>query len=121
MRPNPINQQHRNFSFKFSLDFHPNAKAPGSIRLLPPRLPLAAQQYLLSHSNKANVMHQNEPLEPMGTSRTRARYTGRALAEWMLVVGECQSFFERRKNEGVPGNKFVETPTLGVEVFKRPG
>ena len=39
----------------------------------------------------------------------------------MIVVGECQSFFDRRKNEGVSENKLVETPAMGVEVFRRPG
>ena len=59
-------------------------------------------------------------VEPVGESRARARYSGRALAEWTLIVSECQSFFERRKSEGVPQNRFVETPVLGVEVFRRP-
>lgn len=112
---------HRNFSFKFSLDFHPNVKAPGQIRLFPPRLPKPAQEFLQSRCAKANSAQHMQAIEPKDLSRERARYTGRALAEWMMVVGECQSFFERRKSEGVPENRFVETPTLGVEVFKRGG
>jgi len=112
---------HRNFSFKFSLDFHPNVKAPGQIRLFPPRLPKPAQEFLQSQCAKANGAQHMQAVEPKDRSRERARYTGRALAEWMMVVGECQSFFERRKSEGVPENRFVETPTLGVEVFKRGG
>ena len=115
------NAAHRNFSFKFSLDFHPNVKAPGQIRLFPPRLPKPAQEFLQSRCAKANGAQHMQAIEPKDLSRERARYTGRALAEWMMVVGECQSFFERRKNEGVPENRFVETPTLGVEVFKRGG
>ena len=111
----------RNFSFKFSLDFHPNVKAPGQIRLFPPRLPKPAQEFLMSRCAKANSAQHMQAIEPKDRSRERARYTGRALAEWMMVVGECQSFFERRKSEGVPENRFVETPTLGVEVFKRGG
>ena len=51
----------------------------------------------------------------------RAKYAGRALAEWALVVGECNSFVERRRGEGVPGLKWVEVPTLGVEGFRRFG
>jgi hypothetical protein len=50
-----------------------------------------------------------------------ARYAGRALAEWGQVVAECQGFFERRKDEGVPTNRLVETPTLGVESFRMYG
>lgn len=115
-----IPQQHRNFSFKFSLEFQSNAKAPGPLRLLPPRLPLAAQQYLQLQSTRANGLYNAQAVKPLGLSGVHAKYTGRALAEWMLIVGECQSFFDRRKNEGVPSNKLVETPTLGVEVFKRP-
>lgn len=121
IRPAAPSQQHRNFSFKFSLEFHPGAKAPGQMRLFPPRLPLPAQQFLQTHTQKANGTQHLQAIEPKGVSRAHATYTGRALAEWMMVVGECQSFFERRKNEGVPMNKFVETPVLGVEVFKRPG
>jgi hypothetical protein len=116
-----INGAHRNFSFKFSLDFHPNVKAPGQIRLFPPRLPKPAQEFLQSRIAKANSAQHTQAMEPKNQSRERARYTGRALAEWMMVVGECQSFFERRKSEGVPENRYVETPTLGVEVFKRGG
>ncbi|KAM0721187.1 hypothetical protein Q7P37_003474 [Cladosporium fusiforme] len=110
---------HHNCSFKFSLDFHPTAKAPGQIRLFPPRLPKPAQEYLQSRTSKGNGAQHLQAVEPKGTSREHARYTGRALAEWMMVVGECQSFFERRKNEGVPENRFVETPSMGVEVFRK--
>ena len=48
-----------------------------------------------------------------------SKYVGRALAEWALVVGECNNFSERRQAEGVPGLKWVEIPTLGVEGFRR--
>lgn len=47
------------------------------------------------------------------------KYVGRALAEWSLVVGECDVFFARRRDEGVPNDRLVETPTLGVENFKK--
>ncbi|KAK5681373.1 hypothetical protein LTR17_027472 [Elasticomyces elasticus] len=115
-------QQHRNFCFKFSLEFQPNNKhAPGPMRLYPPRLPMPAQMFLQDHSHKVNLAATNiMPIQPTGSSRSHATYCGRALAEWTVVVGECQSFFERRKHEGVPNNKVVETPTLGVEVFRRP-
>ncbi|KAK0258182.1 hypothetical protein B0A54_00236 [Friedmanniomyces endolithicus] len=120
--PQQQQQQHRNFSFKFSLEFHPNTKhAPGPMRLYPPRLPMPAQMFLQDHSQKMNLAAANlGPVEPVGEGKSHATYCGRALAEWTVVVGECQSFFERRKHEGVPGNRGVETPTLGVEVFRRP-
>lgn len=113
--------QHRNFSFKFSLEYQPSGKPIPAMRLVPPRLPLPAQQYIGSHSDKITPVNQLRPIEPTGASREHARYSGRALAEWQLILGECHSFFDRRKGEGVPENKFVETPALGVEVFKRPG
>ncbi|KAJ9632364.1 hypothetical protein H2203_000769 [Taxawa tesnikishii (nom. ined.)] len=116
---------HRNFSFKFSLEFHPKLQAnpPGNMRLYPPRLPMPAQLFLQSQPGKTNLAGQTpmRGVQPVGADKSRSKYAGRALAEWTVVVGECQGFFERRKGEGVPGNKFVETPTLGVEVFRRPG
>lgn len=114
----------RCLSFKFSLEFHPSTKLHPSLRLFPPRLPLAAQVFLQTSSKKFNsngAVISTRPSKPVGESVARARYAGRALAEWAMVIGECQSFFERRKKEGVPSEKQVETPTLGVEVFKRPG
>jgi hypothetical protein len=48
-----------------------------------------------------------------------AKYAGRALSEWALVVKECNSFVERRKAEGVPGLKLMEVPILGVEGFRK--
>ena len=48
-----------------------------------------------------------------------SKYVGRALAEWGIVVTECDSFFIRRRDEGVPCDRLVETPTLGVEFFRR--
>jgi hypothetical protein len=48
-----------------------------------------------------------------------SKYAGRALAEWGQVVSECDSFFERRRDEGVPSDRLVETPTLGVDSFRK--
>lgn len=120
VHPPPVNQR-RNFSFKFSLEYQPNMKPLPTMRLLPPRLPLPAHQLLQARSHIANTSEPIRAIEPIGDSKAHARYCGRALAEWMVVLSECQSFFERRKNEGVPSNKLVETPTLAVEVFRRPG
>ncbi|OJD15751.1 hypothetical protein AJ78_04008 [Emergomyces pasteurianus Ep9510] len=48
-----------------------------------------------------------------------SKYAGRALAEWALVVCECDNFFARRRDEGVPSDDAVETPILGVEGFRK--
>ncbi|KAK8114625.1 hypothetical protein PG999_006694 [Apiospora kogelbergensis] len=43
-----------------------------------------------------------------------AKYSGRALAEWSLVVAECNSFIDRRRDEGVPDLSEVEVPSLAM-------
>lgn len=48
-----------------------------------------------------------------------SKYAGRALAEWAHIVSECDSFFARRRDEGVPTDRMVETPTLGVDSFRK--
>lgn len=48
-----------------------------------------------------------------------SKHVGRALSEWALIVIECDSFFARRRDEGVPCDRMVETPTLGVESFRK--
>ncbi|PKY08153.1 DUF1765-domain-containing protein [Aspergillus campestris IBT 28561] len=48
-----------------------------------------------------------------------SKYAGRGLAEWAQIVSECDSFFARRRDEGVPCDRYVETPTLGVESFRK--
>ncbi|KAL2133921.1 hypothetical protein VTI74DRAFT_1395 [Chaetomium olivicolor] len=53
--------------------------------------------------------------KPTGVYAPGAVYAGRALAEWGMVVGECNSFVDRRRDEGVLGLSDVEVPTLGVE------
>ncbi|KAK2809836.1 hypothetical protein FQN50_003476 [Emmonsiellopsis sp. PD_5] len=48
-----------------------------------------------------------------------SKYAGRSLAEWALVVCECDNFFSRRRGEGVPSDDQVEIPILGVESFRK--
>jgi hypothetical protein len=55
------------------------------------------------------------PERPTGVYAQGAVYAGRALAEWSIVVGECNSFVDRRRDEGVLGLSDVEVPSLGVE------
>lgn len=84
------------------------------MRLAPPRLPLAAHLYLQQDNcDESHIL----AAEPVGEAKAQSTYSGRALAEWMCILMECQGFFERRKGEGVPTNKHVETPALGIEVF----
>ncbi|KAI1505261.1 hypothetical protein F5X99DRAFT_276004 [Biscogniauxia marginata] len=59
------------------------------------------------------------PVEPKGMFASSVKYTGRALAEWSLVVAECNSFVDRRREEGVLGLSDVEVPALGVEGFRK--
>jgi hypothetical protein len=134
----------RPFTFKFSLEWADRLdrrlQTPGPMRIAPPKLPAPAQallngsrnsprpgtmdsEYTDARSGNSDSMRSVDvqPVEPRGEALTQAKYTGRALAEWMLVVIECGSFFERRTSEGVPGSRWVETPSLGVESFKKPG
>jgi hypothetical protein len=147
--PNGVGNHHKHpnqrpFSFKFSLEWTDRLdrrlQNPGPMRILPPRLPAPAQE-LIQASRPVSEHSSTTPslssailangsdgksievkgIEPIGEAKASATYSGRSLAEWMLVVSECQSFFDRRKSEGVPGNRWVETPSLGVQDFKRPG
>lgn len=115
---------HRTFCFKFSLEYVDRRfQTHSAVALNPPRLPLAAQQHLMSKYNLTAMFADSRPTAPpkVGVAAGCGTYAGRALAEWSGVVNECQSFFDRRIREGVPGTRFVETPLLGVETFKRPG
>jgi len=115
----PPPASHRSYSFRFSLEWVDKRFGTyQNMRLQPPRLPQPAQT-LLQH--RAINMDPVRSARPTGSAITSSTYAGRALAEWTFVSHECQNFFDRRKNEGVPTNRQVETPTLNVEVFRRPG
>ncbi|KAI9808954.1 MAG: hypothetical protein M1827_007129 [Pycnora praestabilis] len=106
---------HRNYSFKFSLEWLSQPYEPAKDRrLYAPRLPMPAQMFLQS---KRPEPYNIKPCRPKGPATQSSAYIGKALAEWALIVIECQNFFERRKAEGVPAIRWVETPTLGVEGF----
>ncbi|KAF2274124.1 DUF1765-domain-containing protein [Westerdykella ornata] len=110
---------HRTFSFRFSLEWvDKRFGAYQPMRLSPPRLPLPAQVHL---QNKGINITAVQSAKPTGAAVASSRYAGRALAEWTFIFHECQNFFDRRKNEGVPSDRYVETPTLAVEAFRRPG
>ncbi|KAI9726167.1 MAG: hypothetical protein M1828_001840 [Chrysothrix sp. TS-e1954] len=118
-KPLPPPPTHTPAFFKFSLELV-DRRPPmiSELVLSPPRLPLAAQLFLETQPDFTNDMPASPPT---GVAIGPSRYAGRALAEWTLIVNECQNFFERRRSEGVPSNRQVETPTLGVESFRKPG
>lgn len=89
-------------------------------RLSSPRLPAAAQTHLTALVPGVTLETQaSDPKNGGPEAVMRAKYAGRALAEWLLIVTECNNFVERRRSEGVPGLKWVEVPTLGVEGFRK--
>ncbi|KAF2033695.1 DUF1765-domain-containing protein [Setomelanomma holmii] len=115
----PVPSTHRSYSFRFSLEWVDKRFGTyQNMRLQPPRLPLPAQMLLQQKGINIDVVSSAQPI---GAAATSSRYAGRALAEWTFVSHECQNFFDRRKNEGVPVNRQVETPSLNVEAFRRPG
>ncbi|KAI0484880.1 DUF1765-domain-containing protein [Xylariaceae sp. FL0804] len=59
------------------------------------------------------------PVQPQGASAISVKYAGRALAEWSLVVAECNNFVDRRRDEGISDLNDVEVPCLGVEGFRK--
>lgn len=62
-----------------------------------------------------------QPVKPTGVFARSAVYSGRALAEWSIVVHECNTFAERRREEGVLALADVEVPTLSLENYRRIG
>lgn len=117
----PITPTHQPFSFKFSLEWLDHPAWPSKNRvLLPPKLPHPAQMALQERKSTA-VIDVVKPFRPGASSTGTAKYAGRSLAEWSQLVSECQGFFERRFQEGVPNLKLVEVPTLGVESFRVAG
>lgn len=110
-------------SFRFSLEWvTKDANMVKGRRLYPPKLPLAAQTFLREEAPESleasldELALQEKPGPVIGE-----KYLGRALSEWGLVVNECQNFFDRRKSEGVSSDALVETPTLGVDWFRKTG
>lgn len=111
--------RHRNHSFKFSLEWMDRPHVTGKERrLYPPRLPFPAQMYL---QRRHGETQEDTPCRPERAAISASKYVGRALAEWAIIVIECRNFYSRRKAEGIPGDKWVETPTLSVDTFRKLG
>lgn len=110
----------RAHSFKFALEWIDSEKTPfGKERqLYQPRLPLCASDDLLPPAPTRAAVHD---CRPKGAAANQGKYAGRALAEWDLLIDEYRDFSKRRLVEGVPNDPLVETPTLGIETFRRPG
>lgn len=112
---------YQTYFFKFSLEwtqqFERNGKRPNYDRkIISPRLPSPAQACI--SARVPNTALETLPRDP-GVCSEGVKYAGRALAEWAIIVGECNSFVERRRMEGIPSLRLVEVPVLGVEGFRK--
>ncbi|OAA64928.1 protein family UPF0592 [Cordyceps fumosorosea ARSEF 2679] len=67
------------------------------------------------------VPEEARPSKPAGAFVRNAVYSGQALAEWTQVVNECNSFVDRRTDEGVDRLRDMEVPLLNVEGFRKLG
>ena len=109
-------------SFRFSLEWHDRPHTMGKDRKLhAPVLPSPARQVLDTRGPGARKagLQAAEARRMENCNTPGGTYGGRALAEWSLVVMECQTFFERRRAEGVQSDAYVETPTLGMDAFRK--
>ena len=115
-KPRPATVSHQAFSFKFSLEWLDRPPRPTQNKVLTaPILPAATQVLVQMRREKTYAV---EPLKPSTLELGLAKYAGRALAEWDIIVKEYDGFQNRRREEGVPATRLVETPTLGVESFR---
>jgi hypothetical protein len=83
-----------------------------------PALELVPEPQLRTATTKDSPL-PGLPSAPAFDHLVPSKYAGRALAEWAHIVSECDSFFARRRDEGVPTDRMVETPTLGVDSFRK--
>ncbi|KAL8769986.1 MAG: hypothetical protein Q9209_004233 [Squamulea sp. 1 TL-2023] len=114
------NSMFQAYSFKFSLEWIGDEKSPFGKEqyLYRPQLPISSSKPLAPPDIDLTDLSL---YKPQGAAVNSGKYAGRALAEWELVLAEFKEFSERRRMEGVPSISQIETPTLGVETFRRPG
>lgn len=123
----PSTPPHQPLTFRFTLECTNNRPAlpAKSRRLALPLLPHTSQKALDDHNKQEAPasaeripMTEVKPLKPKPEELNTARYSGRALVEWSQVVQECRNFYLRRKQEGCPNDRAVETPSIAVESFR---
>ncbi|KAI8965576.1 DUF1765-domain-containing protein [Daldinia sp. FL1419] len=124
----PSSSRHISISFDHRQSLSQTSPIGGSSDDLPlhsPVSPSSQNKDEMPISSPASVAPIQEPIvmpvEPKGVYATGAKYAGRALAEWSLVVAECNSFVDRRRSEGIPGLSDVEVPALEMEGFRKIG
>ena len=111
----PLMHDRNHRSFKFALEWIDYSVTMRDRKLFTPQLPHTSRAVLMRDAEESD-----ELAPPPEKHLPASKYTGVALAEWSHLVSECQNFYERRRIEGVISPRFVETPTLGVESFRRP-
>lgn len=125
----PASPPHQPLTFRFTLEYsntRPALPAKAAKRLPLPTIPHTAERALEeldempvpTSMEKLPVRTGIQPLKPKPEEMNTARYTGRALTEWSLIVSECKNFYARRKQEGCPNERLVETPQIAVETFR---
>jgi hypothetical protein len=119
----PATPPHQAYCFKFSLEWTDNRQngAQKPRKLTAPTLPFQAQVALDEYRATDDKPREIKPAKPTGVATATSRYSGRALSEWAQILSECRNFYVRRKQEGVPRDDLVETPTMGVETFRMMG
>ncbi len=124
----PTVRPYQSHSFRFSLEWTekpsgPTKSSSDSDTSLRPKLPATARTFLesIGTSNTEDDPDEDEqPTKGVLIDRARvSKYAGMALAEWKLVIHDCQDFFERRRAEGIPTDALVETPCLKVDSCRK--
>jgi hypothetical protein len=124
----PTVRPYQSHSFRFSLEWTEKPSGPAksssdSNTSLRPKLPAVARTFLesIGTSNTDDGPDEDEQsTEGVHIAPARvSKYAGMALAEWKLVIHDCQDFFERRRAEGVPTDALVETPCLKVDSCRK--
>lgn len=108
-------------SFKFSLEWINGPRHPfgRELDLSPPKLP-PLTEHVLPMPFRAEPRDNKPFCTPNGLTSNLEKYTGRALAEWAILVDEQRGFVRKRKSEGIPDVCLVETPTLRIDDYSVP-
>ncbi|KAL9613844.1 MAG: hypothetical protein Q9167_001642 [Letrouitia subvulpina] len=108
-------------SFKFSLEWINGPRHPfgRELSLSPPKLP-PLTEHALQTPFEAEPQDNNPFSKPKGLASNIEKYTGRALAEWAILVEEQRDFVRKRRSEGIPDIGLVETPTLRIDDYSIP-